>query len=157
VAEPPARKPLTGLGNGHDDPIQGDLGKRSQRLLGLERAAAAEPAGPDRLLLAADREQAAVEPLRQQPHRLRRPLPLGHHGEVVAVEVVPELGVIDQLPGEAQDALAAPLRGVAGPVPCLALVLGADGGEHAIAERRLRGEQAPQGGARDLRPLRLFD
>ena len=77
---------------------------------------------------------------------------------MVGVEVVPELGVVDQLPGEqAHDALAAALGSIAGPVPCLALVLGADGGEHAVAERRLRGEQTPQGRARNVRPLRLFD
>ena len=77
---------------------------------------------------------------------------------MVGVEVIPELGVVDQLAGEqALDALAAPLGGAAGPVPRLALVLGADRGEQAVAERRLRGEQAPQGRARNLGPLRLFD
>ena len=77
---------------------------------------------------------------------------------MVGVEVVPELGVVDQLPGEqALDALAAALGSTAGPVPCLARVLGADGGEQAVAERRLRGEQTAQGRARNVRPLRLFD
>ena len=43
------------------------------------------------------------------------------------------------------------------PVLRLAGVLGADRGEQAIAERRLRAEQAAKGRARDLGPLRLFD
>jgi hypothetical protein len=77
---------------------------------------------------------------------------------VVAVEVVAELGVVDELAGEqALDALATPVRGTAGPAPRLPRVLGADGGEEAIAERRLRAEQTPQDRARDLGPLRLFD
>ena len=77
---------------------------------------------------------------------------------MVRVEVVSELGVIDELTGEqALDALATPLRGAAGPVLRLAGVLGADGGEQPIAERRLHAEQTTQGRVRHLGPLRLFD
>ena len=119
---------------------------------------AAQPAGPDVPLLTTDGEQPTVEPPGQHAHRLLRPLPFGHQREVVGVEVISELGVIDQFTGEqALDALATPLRGAAGPVPGLAGVLGADGGQHAIAERRLRAEQATQGRARDFGTLRLFD
>ena len=76
----------------------------------------------------------------------------------MGVEVIPELGVIDQLAGEQPlDALATPLRGAGGPVLRLAGVLGADGVEQAIAERRLRAEQATKGRIRDFGPLRLFD
>ena len=77
---------------------------------------------------------------------------------MVGVEVISELGVIDQLAGEqALDALATPLRGAARPALRLAGVLGADGGEQAIAERRLRAEQATKDRVRNFGPLRLFD
>ena len=158
MAESPAREPLAGLADGDQDPVRADVAERSKRLLGLERVPAAEPAGPDRLLLAADGEQAAVEAPRQLAHRLIRPVSPGHQAEVVGVEVIAELGVIDELTGEqALDALATPLRGAAGPVLRLAGVLGADRGEEAIAERRLGAEQATKGRARNLGPLRLFD
>ncbi len=158
MAEPPARQSLARLANGHDHPVQRDLAECSQRPLGLEREAAAEPAGPGRLLLTADREQAAVEFVGKQAHRLRSALALGHQGEVVAIEVIAELGMVDLLAGkQALDALAAPLRTAAWPALGLTHVLLAYGFEQAVEQRGLPAQQAAQDGGRDFGPLGLFD
>jgi hypothetical protein len=76
---------------------------------------------------------------------------------VVGVEVIAEVGVVDQLSGEQPlDAGAAALGGAAGPALHLARVLLADGGEQAVAERGLGGQQGAKLPVRDFGPLRLF-
>jgi hypothetical protein len=99
----------------------------------------AQPDRPDRLLLALHREQTAVRPRPEVADQLLRPLAFDDQCEVASVEVIAELGVVDELAGEQPfDRLAPALRRAAGPLLLL------DGSEQAVAQSCLRGEQEPK-------------
>ncbi len=158
VAEPPAREPLTGLADGDEHPL-GRI-SRSARIATSASSGSRPPSQQAQTGSSSRRTASRRRSSRPASSRIAsaRPLSPGHQAEVMGLEVVFELGVIDELTGEqALDALATPLRGAARPVARFAGVLDADRGEQAVAERRLRGEQATKGRARDLGPLRLFD
>jgi len=157
VAEPPTCKTFGRLANGYEHPVEGCLAKRLQCLLRGERESTPEPTGPDSLFLAADCEQAPIERVREPADYLLNVFALCHQGEVLSVQVIVELGSVDELPGEkCFYALAPPLCGAAGPALCLASVFGADGGKQAIAERGLFAKQTTKSRIWNPSPFRLF-
>jgi len=119
---------------------------------------AAEPAGPGRLLLALHRQQPAAAAARERLQERLGALPLGHHREVGALEVVGEVDVVrDQLPGEqAFDGLAAALGGAPRPSPRLLLVGLPHRGEQAVEARLGLALEAIPDVHRHLRASRLL-
>ena len=158
MTEAPAGEAVGGLADRDDRAATGAPAQGRDDRRRVERAGTAEPTGPDRLLLALDRQQPAAEPRRELPHRLPGALPRRHQTDVGRLQVVIEDRAVDHLTGEQSlRAVPAALHRALRPDRRLTRVLDALGVEQPVEGGRVEGEQPSQLLRRGAGALRLPD